>query len=168
MTDVVRHLPLLACNAAVPDRYMRKATGNAALAEALGGSPAGTGLGRQGGGTGAEGGWPAWSLVGITLLGGTLSAGSANAVNMYVDRDIDALMARTQSRPLVTGVIEPRNALIFAIALQVLAFAVLWSGANLLSAVLAFGAAAFYVGVYTLWLKRTSRWYLVKYDPSTW
>ena len=58
---------------------------------------------------------------------------------------------------IVTGVIEPRNALIFAIALQVLAFAVLWAGANLLSAVLAFSAAAFYVGVYTLWLKRTSR-----------
>ncbi|MGE5211849.1 MAG: heme o synthase [Acidobacteriota bacterium] len=105
----------------------------------------------------AEQGWPAWSLVGVTLLGGTLSAGSANAINMYVDRDIDALMARTQGRPLVTGVIEPRNALVFAIALQVLAFAVLWAGANLLSAVLALSAAAFYVGVYTLWLKRTSR-----------
>jgi len=105
----------------------------------------------------AEGGWPPWSLVAVTLLGGTLSAGSANAVNMYVDRDIDALMARTQGRPLVTGVIRPRNALIFAIALQVVAFAVLWAGANLLSAVLAFSAAAFYVGVYTLWLKRTSR-----------
>ncbi len=105
----------------------------------------------------AEGGWPPWSLVAITLLGGTLAAGSANAINMYVDRDIDALMARTQDRPLVTGVIEPRNALIFALTLQVLAFAVLWAGANLLSAVLAFSAAAFYVGVYTLWLKRTSR-----------
>ncbi len=105
----------------------------------------------------AEGGWPPWSLVAITLLGGTLAAGSANAINMYVDRDIDALMARTQDRPLVTGVIEPRNALIFAVTLQVLAFAVLWAGANLLSAVLAFSAAAFYVGVYTLWLKRTSR-----------
>jgi protoheme IX farnesyltransferase len=103
----------------------------------------------------AENGWPAWSLVGVTLLGGALSAGSANAVNMFVD--IDALMERTQGRPLVTGVIEPRNALVFAIALQVLAFAVLWGGANLLSAVLAFSAAAFYVGVYTLWLKRTSR-----------
>jgi protoheme IX farnesyltransferase len=105
----------------------------------------------------AEQGWPSWSLVGITLLGGTLAAGGANAVNMYVDRDIDALMARTQGRPLVTGVIEPRNALVFALTLQVLAFAVLWAGANLLSAVLALSAAAFYVGVYTLWLKRTSR-----------
>ena len=105
----------------------------------------------------AEQGWPAWSLVGITLLGGTLAAGSANATNMYVDRDIDALMERTAGRPLVTGIIRPRNALIFAVVLQILAFTVLWVGANLLSAVLAFGAAAFYVGVYTLWLKRTSR-----------
>ena len=105
----------------------------------------------------AERGWPATSLVIITLIGGTLAAGGANAVNMYVDRDIDALMERTQSRPLVTGVIEPRNALIFAVGLQIAAFAVLWTGANLLSAVLALGAAAFYIGVYTLWLKRTSR-----------
>jgi protoheme IX farnesyltransferase len=105
----------------------------------------------------AEQGWPAWSLVAVTLLGGTLAAGGANAVNMYVDRDIDALMQRTQGRPLVTGIIPARNALIFAIGLQVLAFAVLWAGANLLSAVLALSAAAFYVGVYTLWLKRTSR-----------
>jgi len=105
----------------------------------------------------AERGWPATWLVFVTLVGGTLSAGSANAVNMYVDRDIDALMERTQSRPLVTGAIEPRNALIFAVSLQVVAFAVLWAGANLLSAVLAFAAAAFYIGIYTLWLKRTSR-----------
>jgi len=101
-------------------------------------------------------GWPSTWLVIVTLIGGTLSAGSANAVNMYVDRDIDALMERTRERPLVTGVIEPRNALIFALVLQVLAFAVLWVGANLLSAVLALSAAAFYIGVYTIWLKRTS------------
>ncbi|MEM8745993.1 MAG: heme o synthase, partial [Actinomycetota bacterium] len=105
----------------------------------------------------AQGGWPSWGLVGVTLLGGALAAGGANAINMYVDRDIDALMERTSGRPLVTGIIEPRNALVFAIALQIAAFAVLWAGANLLSAVLAFSAAAFYVGVYTLWLKRTSR-----------
>jgi heme o synthase len=105
----------------------------------------------------AERGWPSTWLVVVTLIGGTLSAGSANAVNMYIDRDIDALMKRTQARPLVTGVIEPRNALIFALSLQVFAFGVLWAGANLLSAVLAFAAAAFYIGVYTIWLKRTSR-----------
>ena len=105
----------------------------------------------------AEHGWPATSLVLITLLGGTLAAGGANAINMYVDRDIDKLMVRTQGRPLATGLIEPRNALIFACALQVAAFAVLWSGANFLSACLALSAALFYVFVYTLWLKRTSR-----------
>jgi len=104
----------------------------------------------------AEGGWPPLGLVLVTLLGGTLAAGGANAVNMYVDRDIDALMERTRRRPLVTGVIDPRHALVFALALEVAAFAVLWVGANLLAAVLALAAAAFYVGVYTLWLKRTS------------
>jgi protoheme IX farnesyltransferase len=104
----------------------------------------------------AEGGWPPLGLLLVTLVGGTLAAGGANAVNMYVDRDIDALMERTRSRPLVTGVIAPQPALVFALALEVAAFLVLWLGANLLSAVLALGAAAFYVGVYTLWLKRTS------------
>jgi len=102
-------------------------------------------------------GWPSTRLVLITLIGGTLAAGGANAINMYVDRDIDKLMVRTQSRPLVTGLIEPRNALLFAMALEVVAFAVLWSGANLLSACLALAATLFYVFVYTLWLKRTSR-----------
>ena len=102
-------------------------------------------------------GWPPTRLVLITLVGGTLAAGGANAINMYVDRDIDKLMVRTQSRPLVTGLIEPRNALVFAMALEVLAFAVLWSGANLLSACLALAATLFYVFIYTLWLKRTSR-----------
>jgi heme o synthase len=105
----------------------------------------------------AEGGWPSLGLMLVTLAGGTLAAGGANAVNMYVDRDIDALMQRTQQRPLVTGIIEPRNALVFALTLEVAAFAVLWWGANLLSAVLALAAAAFYIGVYTLWLKRTSK-----------
>jgi heme o synthase len=101
--------------------------------------------------------WPAWSLVVWTLVGGTLSAGGANAVNMYVDRDIDKLMPRTQGRPLVTGVISPRGALVFALILQAVAFAVLARFVNVLSAVLALSAAAFYVFVYTLWLKRTSK-----------
>ncbi|MFM7756468.1 MAG: UbiA family prenyltransferase, partial [Actinomycetota bacterium] len=98
----------------------------------------------------AEEGWPSWSLVGVTLLGGTLAAGGANAINMVVDRDIDALMERTRTRPLVTGLISPRAALVFAIGLEVVAFAVLWAGANLLSAVLALSATMFYVFVYTL------------------
>ena len=105
----------------------------------------------------AQQGWPSTALVVVTLIGGTLAAGGANAFNMYVDRDIDRLMERTKNRPLATGRIEPRHALVFAAALEVVAFAVLWWGANLLSAVLALSATAFYVLVYTIWLKRTSR-----------
>ncbi len=104
----------------------------------------------------AEQGWPPTRLVLITLLGGTLAAGGANAINMVVDRDIDKLMPRTQGRPLVTGVVAPGEAMVFAIALELVAFAVLWRWANLLSAVLAFSAMLFYVFVYTMWLKRTS------------
>lgn len=104
----------------------------------------------------AEKGWPSTWLVVVTLIGGTLAAGGANAVNMVVDRDIDRLMPRTQGRPLVTGLVSPREAMVFAITLEVVAFAVLWVWANLLSAVLALSAMLFYVFVYTLWLKRTS------------
>jgi protoheme IX farnesyltransferase len=99
---------------------------------------------------------PVWLMI-ATLVGGALAAGGANAINMYVDRDIDRLMTRTQGRPLVTGVIEPRNALIFAISLEVFAFGFLWLTVNLLSAVLAVAACLFYVFVYTLWLKRSSK-----------
>jgi protoheme IX farnesyltransferase len=85
-----------------------------------------------------------------------MAAGGANAINMYVDRDIDKVMHRTRHRPLVTGVIEARNALIFAIGLEIVAFLFLWATVNFLSAVLAVSATLFYVFVYTLWLKRTS------------
>jgi len=105
----------------------------------------------------AAAGWPDWWLIAVTLLGGSLAAGGANAINMYIDRDIDKLMKRTQTRPLVTGLIKPKNALVFAVLLEIVAFAVLWLGANLLSALLALGAMAFYVFVYSLWLKRTSK-----------
>jgi protoheme IX farnesyltransferase len=101
-------------------------------------------------------GWPGLGLVVATLVGGTLAAGGANAINMYVDRDIDAVMHRTAKRPLVTGVVAPTPALVFAITLEVVAFALLWSTVNLLAAVLAVSATLFYVFVYTLWLKRTS------------
>ena len=104
----------------------------------------------------AQGGWPRTTLVLVTLLGGTLAAGGANAINMVIDRDIDKLMPRTQGRPLVTGLLQPRAAMVFAIALEVIAFAVLWAWANLLSAVLALSATLFYVFVYSMWLKRTS------------
>ena len=105
----------------------------------------------------AKGGLPDVWLMVATLLGGALAAGGANAINMYVDRDIDKLMHRTRKRPLVTGVIAPRNALIFAITLEVVAFVELWAWVNLLSAVLAVSATLFYVFIYTLWLKRTSK-----------
>jgi protoheme IX farnesyltransferase len=104
----------------------------------------------------AQRGLPPLWLVVATVVGGTLAAGGANAINMYVDRDIDALMERTRNRPLVTGAVAPRAALTFAVVLEVAAFALLWGTVNLLSAVLAVSATAFYVFVYTLWLKRTS------------
>jgi protoheme IX farnesyltransferase len=78
-------------------------------------------------------------------------------LHMVIDRDIDRLMVRTQHRPLVTGALSPARAMVFAVLLEVAAFAVLWLGANLLSALLALSATAFYVVVYSLWLKRTSR-----------
>ncbi len=105
----------------------------------------------------AERGLPSVWLMLATVVGGTLAAGGANAINMYVDRDIDKLMKRTQNRPLPSGRLEPRRALIFAVTLEVLAFAFLWATVNLLSAVLAVSACLFYVFVYTLWLKRTSK-----------
>jgi protoheme IX farnesyltransferase len=104
----------------------------------------------------AEQGVPGLGLVVATVLGGSLAAGGANAINMVVDRDIDALMERTRNRPLVTGELTPQAALTFAIGLEVAAFALLWVTVNLLSAVLAVAACLFYVFVYTLWLKRTS------------
>jgi protoheme IX farnesyltransferase len=102
-------------------------------------------------------GVPSWTLMAATLFGGTLAAGGANAINMFVDRDIDAVMRRTRGRPLVTGVVSPAAALTFAVALEALAFVELWLAVNRLSAVLALSATLFYVFVYTLWLKRTSR-----------
>ncbi len=104
----------------------------------------------------AKRGVPSVGLMAATLVGGALAAGGANAINMYVDRDIDRLMHRTRNRPLVTGAMTPRAALIFAVTLEVAAFFELWSLVNLLSAILAASATAFYVFVYTLWLKRRS------------
>ena len=101
-------------------------------------------------------GMPSLWLVVATVLGGTFAAGGANAINMYVDRDIDKIMSRTRNRPIVSGRIAPRSALIFAVTLEVVAFAFLWATVNLLSAGLAVAACLFYVFVYTLWLKRTS------------
>ncbi len=104
----------------------------------------------------AERGLPSGWLVLATLLGGTLAAGGANAINMYIDRDIDAVMERTRNRPLVTGAVAPNHALIFAVGLELIAFVSLWAWVNLLSAALAVSATLFYVFIYTLWLKRSS------------
>jgi protoheme IX farnesyltransferase len=102
-------------------------------------------------------GLPSGWLMLATLVGGTAAAGGANAINMYIDRDIDAIMKRTANRPLVTGAVAPGEALTFAVGLEVLAFVELWVFVNLLSAVLAVTATLFYVFVYSLWLKRTSK-----------
>ena len=105
----------------------------------------------------ANQGIPSGWLILNTIIGGAFAAGGANAINMYVDRDIDALMERTKNRPLVTGLIKPRNGLIFAIGLEVVAFVWLTYWVNLLTAALGVAACLFYVFVYTLWLKRTSK-----------
>lgn len=94
-----------------------------------------------------------WLILG-TLAGGALSAGSANAFNMYIDRDIDMLMARTKARPIVTGEITPRAALVFAVTIGLASLVVLAIVANLLAAALSLAAILFYVFVYTLLLKR--------------
>jgi protoheme IX farnesyltransferase len=104
----------------------------------------------------ARRGLPSGWLILATLVGGTLSAGGANATNMFLDRDIDAIMKRTSKRPLVTGAVTPAESIVFAIALQIVAFVVLWRFVNLISAVLALSAALFYVFVYTIVLKRRS------------
>ena len=96
-----------------------------------------------------------WLMV-ATVVGGTLAAGGANAVNMVIDRDIDGLMERTMHRPLVQGVMSPQAALTFAVGIEVVAFVWLFTTVNLLSALLAVSATFFYVFVYTLWLKRTT------------
>jgi heme o synthase len=104
----------------------------------------------------AERGLPSLWLMACTVIGGTMAAGGANAINMYIDRDIDKVMSRTRHRPIAAGRIAPRSALAFAVTLEAMAFVFLWATVNLLSAALALGACLFYVFVYTLWLKRTS------------
>ena len=99
-------------------------------------------------------GVPRTSVAAATLVGGSLAAGSANALNCYLDRDIDAVMARTANRPLNGTLVSPRGALVFGFALGVLATLGLWWTTNGLSAVLALAAIAFYVVVYTMVLKR--------------
>ncbi|WP_375491756.1 heme o synthase [uncultured Nostoc sp.] len=93
-------------------------------------------------------------LLLVTLTGGTLAAASAQTINCVYDRDIDYDMERTRHRPIPSGKVQPRDALIFAIALATISFTLLAVFANLLAALLAFSGIVFYILVYTHWLKR--------------
>jgi protoheme IX farnesyltransferase len=97
----------------------------------------------------------AWLTV-WTLIGGTLAAGSANAINCYLDRDIDLLMTRTRRRPLPAHQVDPERAVVFGLALGAVAFAILAFFVNLVAAFLGLLAIAFYVVVYTIFLKRST------------
>ena len=99
-------------------------------------------------------GSPSLSRIGLTCVGGYLSAGGAGAVNHCYDRDLDAQMARTASRPIPAGRVSPRAALIYGLTLAGLSFLLLALTVNVLAASLALGGFAGYVGVYTIWLKR--------------
>ncbi|MCC3265000.1 heme o synthase [Arthrobacter gengyunqii] len=102
----------------------------------------------------AERGLPGLWLILFTMVGGALAAGSAGAFNCYIDRDMDKLMQRTKNRPLVTGEVSPREALVFAWVLGIISIALLWFGANPLTGLLGVGAILLYVVFYTLILKR--------------
>jgi protoheme IX farnesyltransferase len=101
-------------------------------------------------------GHPRLVAVLAVLVGGTFAAGGAHAINSWFDRDIDAEMSRTRHRPLPGGRIPPWHALSIGVALNVLAFAILWAGANLLAAGLALAGSLIYIFVYTVWLKRST------------
>ncbi|MGB8798315.1 MAG: heme o synthase, partial [Candidatus Aquilonibacter sp.] len=101
-------------------------------------------------------GLPPLALTLWTLLGGALAAGSAGALNCVFDADIDQVMRRTMARPIPQGRISPAHATIYAVTLGVAAFAVLYLLVNPLAAWLSLGGNVFYVGIYTMWLKRTT------------
>ena len=109
----------------------------------------------------AEKATPSLWLIIATMIGGSFAAAGANSFNMVLDVDIDKRMNRTINRPLVTGVISPKEALVFASILEIVSFFWFFIFVNLLSAVLAISATAFYVFVYTMWLKRSSTNYIV-------
>jgi len=104
----------------------------------------------------AEGGMPSVWLILATVLGGSVVAGGANAMNMYFDRDIDEMMLRTRRRPVPAGQIEPEKAVVFGILMGAAGFTFMQVFTNWLAASLTIGAFAFYVVVYTLLLKRTT------------
>jgi protoheme IX farnesyltransferase len=105
----------------------------------------------------AQGRWPSFELAALTLLGTALAAGAANALNSYLERDRDAQMERTRTRPLPSGKLDPQRALVFGLGLSVVGTVLLWVAAGPAAAAIALAAILFYVFVYTLWLKpRTS------------
>lgn len=104
----------------------------------------------------AERGLPSIWLILATLVGGAIAAGAANAVNCYLDRDIDEVMGRTRGRPLPAHELPPERALAFGYVLAAISFVFLSITVNVLSAALALSAIAYYVFVYTLWLKRST------------
>jgi protoheme IX farnesyltransferase len=99
-------------------------------------------------------GLPQWWVAVVTMLGGTLAAGSANALNCYLDSDIDAIMRRTGKRPLARHEVSPQGALVFGVLLGIASVAAIGFVTNWLAGALTFGAIAFYVLVYTALLKR--------------
>ncbi len=101
-------------------------------------------------------GRPSWQLVLAVFVGGYLMAGGANAVNMYMDRDIDDRMSRTRLRPIPSGRMQPREVLAFGILLSTTATFLFAQAANVLTAALALAGFYFYVFVYTRWLKRST------------
>src|SRR5687767_4132083 len=103
----------------------------------------------------AAGGVPAIPTLVVVLVGGALAAGAANALNCYIDRDIDQVMKRTATRPLPRHTVSPRSALVFGLTLAVASVGLLAAFTNPLATALTAGAIAYYDLVYTLWLKRT-------------
>jgi len=104
----------------------------------------------------AQRGMPSPVVLAATLIGGLMAAGSANAINCYMDRDIDQIMGRTMRRSLPAGKVSPRHALVFGLILAVVSFTEMTILVNTLAASLALFGILFYVFVYTLWLKRTT------------
>jgi protoheme IX farnesyltransferase len=106
----------------------------------------------------AAGGWPPLSVLLATLAGGGMVAGASNALNCYFDREIDKMMPRTRRRPLPAGLVNAQQALIFAVGLALAGAFILIYWVGVVVAALAVAALAYYVGLYTLWLKRHSTW----------
>ena len=104
----------------------------------------------------AQKGWPSVGLILAVLAGGALSAASANAINCYVDRDIDGLMGRTSRRAVPAGRVEPLHALWFGLAAGIASMAIFLAFVNVLAAIFSLSGILFYVLIYTMWLKRTT------------